>query len=68
MVDVLNQIFTMEYMLSSDFETEEKDLQEPQSFEKFSNMLHGEFQGEDRFGNCTAIETEIVPDDTFEEK
>ena len=39
MVVVLNQISTMEYKLSSDFETEKEDLQEPQSFEKFLDML-----------------------------
>ena len=64
MVVILNQICTMEYRSSSDFETEEEDLQEPQSSLKFSDMLYGEFQGEDSFGNYTAIETEIVPDDT----
>ena len=68
MVVVLNQISTMEYRLSSDFETEE-DFQEPQSSEKFSDiLLYGEFQGEVSFGNCTATETKIVPDDTCEEK
>ena len=68
MVVVLNHISTMEHRLSFDFETEE-DLQEPQSSEKFSDMLlYGEFQGEASFGNCTATETKTVPDDTCEEK
>jgi hypothetical protein len=67
-VVVLNQISTMEYKLSSDFETEEEDLQEPQSFENFSDMLDGEFHGEDNIGNFTVTETKIVPDDTCEEK
>ena len=47
MVVVLNQISTMEYMLSSDFETKEEDLQEVQSSKKFSDMLlYEEFHGE----------------------
>ena len=69
MVVVLNQIFTMEYKLSSDFETEEEDLQEPQSSKKFSDiLLYGEFQGEASFGNCIATETKIIHDNTCEEK
>ena len=31
-------------------------------------MLYGAFQGEDSFGDCTIKETEIVLDDTCEEK
>ncbi len=68
MVAVLNQISTIEYMISSDFDVEEEDLQEPQSSKNFSDMLYGDFQGEDSFDNCTTTKTEIVPDDTCEEK
>ena len=69
MVVVLNQMSTTEYMLSFDFKTKEEDLQEPQLSEKFSDiLLYEEFQGEASFGNCTTAKTEIVLDDTCEEK
>ena len=68
MVVVLNQISIMEYRLSSSFEKEEEDLQQPQTCEKFSDLLYGEFQGDDSFGNCTATETEQIPEDTCAEK
>jgi len=45
----MNQIVIMEYRLSSDFEIEEDDVQQPQSCEKFSDMLYGEFQGDESF-------------------
>ena len=68
MVVVLNQIFTMEYKLSSYFETEGEDLHEPQSPLNFSDMLYGEFQGEDSFDNCTATKAKIDTDDICKEK